>query len=34
MNRKGGGSLPAVAVTPPEVLAYQKIIADLIGTTG
>jgi len=34
MNRKGGSSLPAVAVTPPEVLAYQKIIATLIGATG
>ena len=32
MNRKGGGSLPAVAVTPPEVLAYQKIIAGVLGT--
>ena len=32
MNRKGGGSLPAVAVTPAEVLAYQKIIAGLLGT--
>ena len=31
MNRKGGGSLPTVAATPPEVLAYQKIIAGLIG---
>lgn len=34
MNRKGGSSLPAVALTPPEVLAYQKIIAGLIGATG
>ena len=32
MSRKGGSSLPAVAATPPEVLAYQKIIADLLGT--
>ncbi|MDB5657927.1 MAG: hypothetical protein JWS10_542 [Cypionkella sp.] len=32
MGRKGGGSLPAVAATPPEVLAYQKIIAGLLGT--
>ena len=32
MNRKGGASLPAVAATPPEVLAYQKIIAGLLGT--
>ena len=32
MSRKGGASLPTVAVTPPEVLAYQKIIAGLLGT--
>ncbi|WP_426035695.1 peptidoglycan DD-metalloendopeptidase family protein [Cypionkella sp. TWP1-2-1b2] len=32
MSRKGGASLPAVAATPPEVLAYQKIIAGLLGT--
>jgi murein DD-endopeptidase MepM/ murein hydrolase activator NlpD len=32
MNKKGGGALPTVAATPPEVLAYQKIIKDLIGT--
>ncbi len=32
MSRKGGGSLPAVAATPPEVLAYQKIIAGILGT--
>ncbi|GLS86117.1 peptidase M23 [Cypionkella aquatica] len=32
MGRKGGGSLPAVAATPPEVLAYQKIIAGILGT--
>lgn len=32
MNKKGGGALPTVAPTPPEVLAYQKIIKDLIGT--
>ena len=32
MSRKGGSSLPAVAATPPEVLAYQKIIAGLLGT--
>lgn len=32
MSRKGGTSLPAVAATPPEVLAYQKIIAGLLGT--
>ncbi|MDZ4395166.1 M23 family metallopeptidase [Cypionkella sp.] len=32
MSRKGGASLPAVAVTPPEVLAYQKIIAGILGT--
>jgi murein DD-endopeptidase MepM/ murein hydrolase activator NlpD len=32
MNRKGGGgSIPAVAATPVEVLAYQKIIAGLVG---
>ncbi len=31
MNRKGGGSLPTVAATPVEVLAYQKIIAGLVG---
>ena len=31
MGRKGGGSLPAVAATPPEVLAYQKIIAGILG---
>jgi murein DD-endopeptidase MepM/ murein hydrolase activator NlpD len=30
MNRKGGASLPAVAASPPEVLAYQAIIAGLI----
>lgn len=30
MNRKGGAALPAVAATPPEVLAYQKIIAGLL----
>ncbi len=32
MNKKGGGALPTVAATPPEVLAYQKIIKDLIAT--
>jgi murein DD-endopeptidase MepM/ murein hydrolase activator NlpD len=32
MNKKGGAALPVVAATPPEVLAYQKIIAALIGT--
>lgn len=32
MNKKGGTALPTVAATPPEVLAYQKIIKDLIGT--
>ena len=32
MSRKGGASLPAVAATPPEVLAYQKIIGGLLGT--
>ncbi len=32
MSRKGGGSLPTVAATPPEVLAYQKIIAGILGT--
>jgi len=30
MNKKGGTALPAVAATPPEVLAYQKIIKALI----
>ena len=35
MNKKGGGgALPTVAALPPEVLAYQKIIASLIGATG
>jgi len=32
MNKKGGAALPSVAATPPEVLAYQKIIKDLLGT--
>ena len=32
MNSKGGGSLPAVAATPPEVLAYQKIIAGILAS--
>lgn len=32
MNHKGGGALPVVAALPPEVQAYQKIIATLIGT--
>ncbi len=32
MNRKGGGSLPAAVVIPPEVLAYQKVIESILGT--
>lgn len=32
MNRKGGGSLPAAVVIPPEVLAYQKVIEAILGT--
>ena len=31
MNRKGGSPLPAAVVIPPEVLAYQKVIAALLG---
>jgi murein DD-endopeptidase MepM/ murein hydrolase activator NlpD len=34
MNRKGGGRLPVAAavVIPPEVLAYQKVIAAVLGS--
>ena len=32
MNRKGGGSLPAAVVIPPEVLAYQKVIELVLGS--
>ncbi|MGL6210657.1 MAG: peptidoglycan DD-metalloendopeptidase family protein [Paracoccaceae bacterium] len=33
MNKKGGGApLPAAVVIPPEVVAYQKMIAGLIGS--
>ena len=32
MSHKGGGSLPTVAATPPEVLAYQKIIAGILAS--
>lgn len=32
MNKKGGSAMPAAVVIPPEVLAYQKIMASLIGT--
>ena len=32
MSGKGGASLPAVAAVSAEVLAYQKIIASLVGS--
>ena len=30
MNRKGGPALPVAVVVPPEVMAYQKVIAALV----
>lgn len=31
MNKGRGGALPAAAVLPPEVLAYQRVIETLLG---